>query len=133
MKDLKDTPTAELWDKLKSALDMIELDDPNAPDTTMGGKWGTPPGEYGKIAAKMVPGLREQLLERCEKVKDTFGNYDTFSTSHDAEGRAIIDVEHHGTDREDSPETAREMGCAYLFMAWEAEQQQKEKEAKDGN
>ena len=70
--------------------------------------------------------LRAVLLERCEKVKDTYGNYDSFSLAKDAEGRWIIDIEHRGQDREDDAETARNMAAAYLFMAWELEQRGKE-------
>jgi hypothetical protein len=124
--EAKTLPLWEVWDRFKAALDMIELDDPNAPDTTMGGKWGTPPGEYGRMAAKMVPVLRSVLLERVEKVKDTYGNYDSFSIGSDAEGRPLIDIEHRGQDREDDAETARNMSAAYAFMAWELEQRQKE-------
>lgn len=70
--------------------------------------------------------LRAQLIDRCEKVKDTLGNYDRFTTGQDAEGRPLIDVEHRGHDREDSPETAREMSAAYAFWAWELDQCQRE-------
>ena len=68
--------------------------------------------------------LRGVLLEGVEKVKDTYGNYDSFSIAHDAEGRWIIDIEHCGQDREDDAETARNMSAAYAFMAWELEQRQ---------
>jgi len=125
--EARNAPLWEVWDRFQSALDMIEMDDPNAPDTTMGGKWGTPPGEYGRMAAKMVAMLRGVLLERCEKVKDTYGNHDSFSLAHDAEGRWIIDIEHHGQDREDDADTARNMSAAYAFMAWELEQRKEVK------
>jgi len=68
-------------------------------------------------------------LERVEKVKDTYGNYDSFSIGSDAEGRPLIDIEHRGQDREDDAETARNMSAAYAFMAWELEQR---KEANNG-
>ena len=73
MNNQDQVPTiAELWDKLKAAIDMVEMDDPKAPDTTMGGKWGTPPGEYGKMAAKMIPDLRQHLVELCRKPLEVY-------------------------------------------------------------
>lgn len=103
------TPTiAELWGKLKFRDDRFARK------------------HLEELDGVDFDALRAQLIERCEKVKDTLGNYDSFTTGHDAECRPLIDVEHRGHDREDSPETAREMSAAYAFWAWELEQRQKE-------
>lgn len=102
------TPTiSELWRRFKIIADVSHL-------------------FTFRSEAEEFQALRAQLIERCEKVKDTLGNYDSFTTGQDAEGRPLIDVEHRGHDREDSPETAREMSAAYAFWAWEIEQREKE-------
>ena len=117
---------AWLWDRFQKLGDYIETEKVLQSWGTKGSDGLSHDGRNHSFDEVELQSLRQQLLERCEKVKDTFGNYDTFSAGHDAEGRPLIDVEHRGHDREDSPATAREMGCAYLFWAWELEQMEKE-------
>jgi len=130
--EARTAPLWEVWDRFNAAVGMIELDDQNAPDTTMGGKWGTPPGEYGRMAAKMVPMLRGVLLERCKRVDDADG-WHTKLEIEDIDDTPIIVITFHDQSGEfcryprcDTPETARNMSAAYAFMAWELEQRQKE-------
>ena len=123
MNDFKDTPTiAELWGKLKAALDMIEMDDPNAHDTTMGGKWGTPPGEYGKMAAKMVPALRQQLSGIAKIVPDSGGQSSIFTI----DGGTLLIENTVDRLRHDNAETLSEFIAACGFWLWELQQRGKE-------
>lgn len=123
MNDFKDTPTiAELWGKLKAALDMIEMDDPNAHDTTMGGKWGTPPGEYGKMAAKMVPALRQQLSGIAKTVPDSGGQSSIFTI----DGGTLLIENTVDRLRHDNAETLSEFIAACGYWLWELQQRGRE-------
>jgi len=67
--------------------------------------------------------LRQQLLERCRKVQaeGLEREYTTFGI----DGFIISEQSFEGV-RIDNTNSAKEMGCAYLFWAWELEQREKE-------
>lgn len=117
--EAKTLPLWEVWERLRAALDMIEMDDPNAPDTTMGGKWGTPPGEYGRMAAKMVQPIRAVLLERCSELVDCTEGH--FSINHNL----ILKISHGEI------QAFKDASAIFAFWAWELEQLGKE--AKGGD
>ena len=76
--------------------------------------------------------LRQQLVDRCASVSDREGCYTEFVIRGNTL-KAVIYLPNNSRfsgSRKDDANSAREMGCAYLFWAWELEQ--REKEASNG-
>ena len=67
--------------------------------------------------------MRQQLVERCESVKDGIGNWRSLYISPSGQICNTCQSSY------DTAETAHEMSAAYEFLAWELEQ--REKESKD--
>ena len=72
--------------------------------------------------------LRQQLVERCASVSDREGCYTEFVIRGNTL-KSVIYLPNNSRfsgSRKDDANSAREMGCAYLFWAWELEQREKE-------
>lgn len=70
-----------------------------------------------------IESLRQQLLEQCRKVQAE--GLEIEYTTFGIDGFIISEQSFEGV-RIDNTNSAKEMGCAYLFWAWELEQREKE-------
>lgn len=121
------TPSiAEIWENsydirhcYQHALDAIER---NTNPASVG--WGK---NTLALVDVQIKALRAQLLERCKEVKSINRNFTCLWINS---GKGLVKSESKEAERQDSPETAREMSAAYAFWAWELEQRAKENETK---
>ena len=128
MKDSKDTPPptiAELWGEFKSSCKDVEF------YRQLNGTVKSTMAYKIEASEANFAILRQQLVERCKAVNDIENRYTRFSfCENEIVTRfyepLISDTKGTANPRADSVATAREMGCAYLFWAWELEHREKE-------
>ena len=119
---------AWLWDRFQKLGNYIETEKFLQSWGTKGSDGLSHDGRNHSSDEGELQSLRQQLVERCASVSDREGCYTEFVIRGNTL-KSVIYLPNNSRfsgSRKDDANSAREMGCAYLFWAWELEQREKE-------